>query len=283
MIKYLIFLVSLTIMQQTECTAQQNPINQKTHRIPQLSKDTEKFDIENYGAGTWHRDLPLGTDLSPNNGSLVSPKQAPELTLAEKEKLSPELLDLYDWAIISYIKDTKKETYHLSEGRDMETLDFYSRRVDNDSVLIVEKLFHGNGNIKSKHLRFQHSVEFGAGFKVGIGYEYDENGKFLREVNHDEGFTFGYEELIDYCFKNDILLDIGYKSSKGNSPLITKEIKDGKKVWTINHFKRPNKENMPAMLKIDEVIDAETGEVIEKDVRPFEERPNFDDEFHNHH
>ena len=112
---------------------------------------------------------------------------------------------------------------------------------------------------------------------MGIGYEFDEGGKFLREVNHDEGFTFGYEELIEYCFNNDILLDIGYEPAKGNSPLVLKEIKDGKKVWTINHFKRPNKENMPAMLKIDEVIDAETGEVIEKDVRPFEERPSFDD------
>lgn len=118
-----------------------------------------------------------------------------------------------------------------------------------------DKFYYKNGYIKNK------SLSFNMGSPVGILYNFDKSGKFIKEENTDEGYDFQPEDIIAYCEKNKIDLPKGYHDS-GYQTRVLKQDLEGKKVWRISH--------QIAGDKIEEVIlDGKTGKELQKKTVPF--------------
>ncbi len=113
------------------------------------------------------------------------------------------------------------------------------------------KLFYSDGNIKEKGLYFNNGSQY------GIWYEFDEKGNLVKEINTDEGYSFGWKEVIAYCEKKEIELTEGYERG-GYQTEILKQEKSGKKVWVISYLLSP-------VLICKETLDGITGKLIDSE------------------
>ena len=91
----------------------------------------------------------------------------------------------------------------------------------------IYKEFYPNGNIKLKGLYCCF------GFNIGQWFNYDNNGKLIKTINNDLGYTFNTDSLINFCKKNAIPLK---KVEWGFGTYIHKRVsKKGKLVWVIQY------------------------------------------------
>lgn len=106
----------------------------------------------------------------------------------------------------------------------------YIRRIYfQNSYFKLNKKFHGNGFIFSK------GVLFNNGSQIGIWYEFDNEGGFLKETNMDKGYNFDYKKIISYCEKNKISLPKGYVDSGFQTSVYKEKDDNGAAVWVITH------------------------------------------------
>lgn len=126
-----------------------------------------------------------------------------------------------------------------------------------DSYFMISKSYHLNGNIKKKGIAFN---DF---FSKGIWYEFDEEGKLIKEIDYDEPFKFTFEDVLKFCEKQNIKIEKGPISQNGWHNLISREIENGKPVWKIEYLK---KTNLIEIIKLDgitgKVLGAETYDYI---------------------
>lgn len=91
--------------------------------------------------------------------------------------------------IISYSKNNDEKSgfsgYDYSESSDIG----------------VFREFFPNGNLKTKGLFCYY------GFKIGEWYNYNEDGILISVDDYDKGFDFDYNEIINFCIKNNISLE----------------------------------------------------------------------------
>ena len=139
-----------------------------------------------------------------------------------------------------------------------------------DSYFLEWRLYYANGNIKEKGLRYNQ------GFQKGIWYEFDETGKLIKETNYDAPFQFTFEDIVQYCKKNEIKLQKGYEKPYENNKewyegqLIAKIYRktfEGVSHWEIQY----KKEDTTASAEFLEVIvklDGKTGKELSKTVEP---------------
>ncbi|WP_196893718.1 hypothetical protein [Aureivirga marina] len=107
----------------------------------------------------------------------------------------------------------------------------YSQTIyDDKSYFHTVKNFYLNGNIEIKGNRFNNGSE------CGIWYEFDENGKLLKEFNMDEGFDFNWLDVMNYCLENEIQLEKGYPVIGGVKTEIYKGELNGRKIWTVSYY-----------------------------------------------
>ncbi len=204
--KKLLFI--FTILSFTSCIAQKNLKIEQEIIIPQITKEFEEFNIEEF--------------------------QAKNIS-----KVIEEINERY----IVYTGDTKKTK--VKSG--------YSKGIYlKDSYFSITKNFYPNGGIEIKGISFNNGSEY------GTWYHYDEKGNLTKEENIDEGYDFGWLDVIKYCLKNDIQLEKGYPKHGGVKTEIYKNEEEGKKVWTISYYKPKTDEY------IEVTLDGQTGKEIKR-------------------
>lgn len=120
-----------------------------------------------------------------------------------------------------------------------------------DSFYYTMKLFYNNGSISKKGNLFNNGSEY------GIWYEFNEEGKLIKEINTDEGYTFSWKEIIAYCIDKKIELIKGVPKGGFNTSIYKREL-EGKKVWVISYL-------LPVGDTVKEItLDGETGKEIKQ-------------------
>lgn len=66
------------------------------------------------------------------------------------------------------------------------------------NLFIIFRSFYPNGQLESKGLQFPD------GFSKGIWYEYDEEGNLIEAKNHDEGYDFSFEKVLQFIKRKNL-------------------------------------------------------------------------------
>lgn len=176
----------------------------------------------------------------------------------EQEIIIPEITKEFETFDIKEF-NTKKLNEEVRKKEDDKLiilLDYsngYSKSVYYDkSAFSVVNNYYLNGNIEIKGVRFNNGSEY------GTWYHYDEKGNLTEEENIDEGYDFGWLDVIKYCHKKDIQLEKGYPKRGGIKTEIYKNEEEGKKVWTISYYKPKTDEY------IEVTLDGKTGKEIKR-------------------
>ncbi|MFD0992387.1 hypothetical protein [Tenacibaculum geojense] len=127
-----------------------------------------------------------------------------------------------------------------------------------NSSFSVVKNFYLNGNIEIKGVRFNNGSEY------GIWYEFNEEGKLIKEINMDQGYIFGWDKVLEYCENNSIILDRGYPKKGGIKTEIFKNEEEGNKVWNITYYNYKKEQYLSLTL------DGITGELTKEQMIDFE-------------
>ncbi|REC46837.1 toxin-antitoxin system YwqK family antitoxin [Chryseobacterium pennipullorum] len=105
-----------------------------------------------------------------------------------------------------------------------------------NSLFTITKVYYPNGNIKSKGL-----TNNTGGIQLNIWYEFDENGKLIKEIDYDKPYKFTFEDILKFCEKEGIPLTKGpVLQSTGFHTTITRRIEKEKPVWAIEWRKKSN-------------------------------------------
>lgn len=122
-----------------------------------------------------------------------------------------------------------------------------------DSYYRVTKVYYPNGIIKSKGI----SANTGR-FQAGTWYEFDEEGKLIKEIDYDKPFKFTFEDILKFCEKEKIEIKKGPISQNGWHNEISRIVENGQPIWKIEYLK---KTNLVEIIKLDGI----TGKIIDKE------------------
>lgn len=106
-----------------------------------------------------------------------------------------------------------------------------------ESYFTVVKLYYKTGFIKSKGLGFNANA---IGFKKGVWYEFDEQGKLIKEIDYDKDYKFTFEEILKFCESEKIVVKTGpILQSTGfhTSILRNHSATSNESTWTIKWLK----------------------------------------------
>jgi hypothetical protein len=139
---------------------------------------------------------------------------------------------------------------------------FYYNIYYPNSYFCVFKEYYSNGNIKRKG-----TMCVQEGFAKGIWYEFDEFGKLIEETDYDKPFEFTFEDVVEFCKKNDIRVEKGYESveeyRRTGSTQIWREYFESSCQWKIEYRKEDPKAQQ-GLVEITIRLDGKTGKVISK-------------------
>ena len=128
---------------------------------------------------------------------------------------------------------------------------FIRRKFFNGSYFSLVEKFYPSGGLKEKVLSFNE------GSPVGIWYKYNENGSLTEELNTEEGYEFGTEDLLEFCKEKKIPLSQGYVTSGWQTTVFKEEHEEtGDAIWQITWLIQPEEAQ-------ELTIDGQTGKVIE--------------------
>ena len=128
-------------------------------------------------------------------------------------------------------------------------------------IIGVYKEFYENGGIKMK------GILCCFGFKMGLWYRYDLDGKLIEVENYDEGFDFTAKDIFSYCLNNNISLEKGNEIGGMRTRITRYRDVENRTFWVISY-----PDNTKGT-KVSIQIDGKTGEVIsisEKEVHYIE-------------
>ena len=146
---------------------------------------------------------------------------------------------------------------------------FYYEIYYPNALFHVFKHFYANGNIKEKGL-------YGQNFEKGIWYEFDDTGKLIKETNYDLPFQFTFEDIVQYCKKNEIKLGKGFPGMGGGGKewyerqliaRIYRKAFEGACYWEIQ-YKKEDLTAPQGTVEITVRLDGKTGKVLSKTVEP---------------
>jgi len=153
--------------------------------------------------------------------------------------------------------DSKNENSFIKEDnflvkRMSQSFGFGKHIVIENSYFSITKLYYKNKNIKEKGISFNNGSEY------GIWYEFNQEGKLIKEINSDDGYDFGWEKIIAYCEEKEIPLTKGFKEFDGFQTSVYKREEENKKLWIISFL-------LPVGDKIMEItLDGKTGKEIKQ-------------------
>lgn len=138
-----------------------------------------------------------------------------------------------------------------------------------NSNYAIKKVYHGNGMIKEKGVFFNGNDYT----KLGLWYEFDDKGKLTKEINHNDGYKFPFQEVLRFCQLKNIKVIKGdmRKLEGGFYTDISKREINGKKVWVIKYqdgIKNPENvvtdgnKTLYKSIYEEIILDGETGNII---------------------
>ena len=153
--------------------------------------------------------------------------------------------------------DTKDNNILKKEGdlyvkRITQSFGYAEHIITENSFFSTAKLYYKNLNIKKKGIMFNN------GSNYGIWYEFNEEGKLIKEINTDAGYIFGWNGLLDYCEKNNIALIKSNIKSGGVPTEILKLEEEGRKIWQIMYYDKEQEKKFLVKL------DGKSGELLSK-------------------
>ena len=141
----------------------------------------------------------------------------------------------------TYEKKTPNGIIILREGND-----FLYEKYFNNSSYCIFKVYDG----KTLKIRLKRLSVEPTRIDLGKEYRYDSNATLIKTIDHDKGWDFSYEDVINYLYDNieDKIsletLSISKESFKGRNYW---QVETNTSFWVNNHFLR---------------IDGNTGEVL---------------------
>ncbi len=178
--------------------------------------------------------------------------------IVEQELIIPQITKEFEsFDIEKYNNMKNNEEVQVRQGDTLVVyIDYssgYSKSIyNNKSIFHTVKNFYLNGKIENKGITFNNGSEY------GVWYEFDQEGNFIKEINTDEGYDFGWLDVIKYCNKHQIKLDQGYPKRGGIKTEIYKVEEEGEKVWIISYYD-PTKEQI-----FEVTLDGKTGKELKR-------------------
>lgn len=112
--------------------------------------------------------------------------------------------------------------------------------------------YYPNGNITVK------AINSWLGFGIGMQYNFSKEGKLIKEKDRDKGYNFTFDDVLQFCERNDIDL-----LSKCGFPHRVVKIEEDKKYWIIEYCN--SKTGKIEGYK----LDASSGEIVLKTIENF--------------
>ncbi|MGV0925393.1 hypothetical protein [Empedobacter tilapiae] len=105
------------------------------------------------------------------------------------------------------------------------------------SFFSIYREYYTNDNIKLKGLRFNNNNDRFS-FRKGIWYDFNVEGKLIKETNYDEPYKFTFEDILKFCEKENIRVDKGpILQSTGFHSTIRRDVENGQPWWEIKRLK----------------------------------------------
>lgn len=186
--------------------------------------------------------------------------KAQNIKTMDNDIIIPEVTKEFEKFDIDYYNENKIDDEIKKYNEKTNTLDVFLNYADGYS----KTTYHEKSSFYSVRNYFLNSfieikgIRFSNGSEYGIWYEFDEEGKLVKEINTDEGYDYGWEEILAYCDKNEIVLTKGYPKRGGIQTEIYKNEEEGKKIWTISYY------NHKKDLHLQVTLDGVTGKELNK-------------------
>lgn len=121
----------------------------------------------------------------------------------EYNKLVANNFETFDIKRFDKNKDEAEDyDYTLENGSRIrefgdEESGYFSEEIPKNNLFTIAKVFYTNSNIKSKGPKFKDDCE------IGIWYDFDEKGRFIKEIDLDKPFKITIEDIIEFLKKNE--------------------------------------------------------------------------------
>ena len=82
-----------------------------------------------------------------------------------------------------------------------------------DSHFVIQRFFYPTGNIERKgwHFNWRRTTNM---FMKGVWYYFDESGRLIKTIDYDAPFKFTFEDVLEFCRKEGIVLPKGYNTDR---------------------------------------------------------------------
>ena len=228
--------------------------------IPILTKKNEEFNVRYFleYQGQYSGQIPDRKTEGIKNYVEITAESLVAFTPETLAALDEENLKLHLSYDVSFSAKYTRGDYRIESYRMLDDLTYHVVMRHYKSCLQIHKIYHNNLKIKSKYLAFPYKIW--TGVRVGVGYEFDENGEFLREVDYNDGYKFTYLDVIKYCEENQMQVNT---LERAPGTAVWKVTEQGKKAWCIRYrYSGRKMGTTPGIFIIDKFLDGETGEVL---------------------
>jgi len=154
-------------------------------------------------------------------------------------------------------KKRKKKEKEILIEEDLQSYGFIRRTYYDSLYFKYNKLFYKNLGIKEKGRIFNNGSQY------GTWYEFDEQGNLIKEIDTDNGYDFGWKQVIGYCEKNKITLAKGYQTSGYQTTIYKEKEESGKLIWKIEYQSSGDETT-------EIILDGKTGKELSVNIIPYE-------------
>ncbi len=121
---------------------------------------------------------------------------------------------------------------------------------DVNPFITISKDFYANGNIRSQ------GVGSWLGFSIGKSYNFNEEGMMTLSIDHDIGYKFNFDDVVNFCNKHKVSLV--WDLMRGHN-WITKKPYHQKPAWFITGYTEKNSNRALVV-----ILDGKNGRILGK-------------------
>ncbi|UPZ13855.1 hypothetical protein [Flavobacterium humidisoli] len=137
--------------------------------------------------------------------------------------------------------------YVLNDGTQIneygnEESGYFSEQKPRKSLFVISKGYYINSGIRAKGVKFGN-----VGCVLGIWYEFDENGRLVKETDFDKPFKITIYDIIEFLKNSDVDL---YANTTSVNRFYDEKTKKG--TWTLHYLGKFNDDSGKLIVKIDD-------------------------------